>query len=292
MMLSWLCLVAAVASFGSASLLQASGARASRHTAGAFGLVKDLALSKQYAAGTALDLFAVVLTAIALRDLPLFLVQAATASSLAVTAVGSAVLFPAERGRGVWVPVLAITAGITLLGSAAAEGKGSALGIGAVAVMAAGLPLLLLAKLALDRAGMAPRIRHAALSGLAYAGMGVSLRTLRIPDNALLVVAEPVALTAAGYLALALFFFGRALQRGRVTEVMAIVVSIDTILPASIGVWLLGDRTRPGWDVPALVGLAVTVAGVLWLVRSEPGNPQSPAPSCLATPVAAERLPG
>lgn len=237
-------------------------------------------------AGTALDLIGVVLTAVALRDLPLFLVQAATASSLVVTAIGSALLLPAERRPGLWRPVIMVTAGLAMIGSAAAEGESTGASTLWGVLLALGLPLLFAAQVLLRRTSLSAAIRYAAVTGLSYAGMGISLRALHLPDNRLMTVAEPAALLAAGYLAMALLMFGRALQHGSVTQTMAIVVAIDTILPAIIGVLFLGDRTRPGGGGVVLAGMALTVSAVMWLIRATAG----PAGRSAAAPAAAGPL--
>jgi hypothetical protein len=265
--LAWVALLVAVLAFGTASLLQANGARRPAEHLGGFRLFAQLMSNWQYVAGSVLDLVAVFLIGYALIDLPLFLVQAAASSSLAVTVLGSALLYPGERQRGIWRPVLVVVAGLTVVGSAAASGPSKGLPTVGMVLLGAGLPALLLAGLALGRSSLAPHIRDAVLAGGAYAGLGISLRSLHEKSSVLASVAQTPALLAVCYLAVALFFFGRALRGGTVTEAMAIVVSSDTIAPALVGVLVLGDRTRPGWEVPALLGLAVTIAAVLWLIR-------------------------
>ncbi len=78
-------------SYGLATVLQAVGAR---RTGGGdtldVGLLVRLAHQGPYLAGLALDVGGVLFTVLALRKLPLFVVQAAIAGSLAVTAVAAA----------------------------------------------------------------------------------------------------------------------------------------------------------------------------------------------------------
>ncbi|MEP7055849.1 MAG: hypothetical protein ABI912_11430 [Actinomycetota bacterium] len=271
-----LCLLGAVLAFGTASLFQAKGARRSSGHRNGLQFLLGLVTSGPYAFGTALDLGAVLLTAYALRDLPLFFVQAATSSSLAVTALGSALLYPGERRPGTWRAVISVSLGLALLGSSAAQGESTGLATGRILVLAAGVPLLLLAHVVLGRSRVPGRTRYAVLAGLAYAGMGVSLRALHGTDSLLLTLRQPAALTAAGFLSIALFFFGRALQHGSVTTAMAIVVCLDTLLPAGVGLWLLGDHTRPGWGPATVAGLLVTVTGLLMLVRATADDSDEP----------------
>jgi len=297
-----LALLGALTAFGVAALLQAWGARTVVGAPGCPGapggpvspggpgqsglvgnarLVLRLARNLPFLAGAALDVVGVLLTAVALRSLPLFLVQAAVAASLCVTAIGSVLLFPAERQVQRWGAVLAVTAGLAVLGSAAQEGPASPLTATVTAVLGAGVPLLLVLAAVLDR--FAPRhtgLGLAALTGFAYAGLGVSLRGLDVPRHLLLLAVEPAALAAAAYLAVGLLLFARALQLAPVTQVMAVVVTLDTLVPAAVGVALLGDRTRPGWGAAAGLGLLLTVLGVLRLSSASTdiaGAPAGPA---------------
>jgi len=282
---AWLSLIAAVLAYGTASLLQAHGARRSTSCDLGPRLAWQLARNPLYVLGTLLDIVAVVLIAHSLRSLPLFLVQAAASASLCVTAVGSALLFPDERHRQNWGAVLAVTIGLTLLGSAAVEGQSTGLGSLGLVLLATGLPVLLGTAALLERtAASRPRQTLAVLAGLAYAGMGISLRVLEVPTSPLLLAAEPAALIAAGYMGCAFLLFARALQSCKITQVMAVVVSIDTILPAGVGLWLLGDRTRTGWAGTAAVGLVVTVTSVLWMIRTSSEAPTADTTTLSAQP--------
>ena len=71
---------------------------------------------------------------------------------------------------------------------------------------------------------------------------------------------------AAGGL-VAFLFFATALQRGSVTMTTGTVVVVETLMPAVVGVVLLGDGTRAGFLGVAVVGFALAVAGALALAR-------------------------
>jgi hypothetical protein len=49
------------------------------------------------------------------------------------------------------------------------------------------------------------------------------------------------------------------------------MVVTQTVVPAVIGVVLLSDEVRPGWQLPALVGLALAVWGAARLGRRPAG---------------------
>jgi len=58
-----------------------------------------------------------------------------------------------------------------------------------------------------------------------------------------------------------------ALQRGSVTSVAAVVVALETLVPAGLGVLVLGDRPRSGSVPLAAIGFGLTVGASLMLAR-------------------------
>jgi hypothetical protein len=70
-------------------------------------------------------------------------------------------------------------------------------------------------------------------------------------------VRDPATYALAAGGTLAFLFYATALQRGAVTATMAAVVLGETLLPALIGVAVLGDRTRAGFAPVAVAGFAV-----------------------------------
>ena len=137
-------LVAAVA-FGAASVLQAIASRATVRGSRAVDpwLLVRVLRQWRFVAGVGLDLVGAFAQLLALRVLPLFVVQAALAASLAVTAI-LARLLGTVLGRREWAAVGAVCVGLALV-AASAKAQGSAtVGIGfrvglliAVAVLAA-----------------------------------------------------------------------------------------------------------------------------------------------------------
>ena len=97
MVASLVAALGAAVAFGVASVLQQAGARRPplRRRIG-FGLIADLARQPLFVVGVALDAVGFVLTFLALRRLPLFAVESAVASAVAVTLrLGRAVSAPA-----------------------------------------------------------------------------------------------------------------------------------------------------------------------------------------------------
>ena len=93
------------------------------------------------------------------------------------------------------------------------------------------------------------------------------------------------ALAIAG--GVALLTYSIALQRGTVTQATAPLVVGETVAPALVGLWLLGDQPREGWGWIAFIGFTMAVLGAISLARhgelSE--EPEEPSPdTALAVP--------
>ena len=75
----------------------------------------------------------------------------------------------------------------------------------------------------------------------------------------------------------ALLTYATALQRGSVTQATAPLVVGETVGPAAVGVFMLGDESRPGWGWVAAVGFVLAVAGAVSLSRHGDLEDEPPA---------------
>lgn len=265
MVASYLCALAAAVAFGVASLLQQDGARRSpmRRDIG-LRLLGELMRQPTFVLGTALDVAGFVLTFIALRNLPLFAVEATVASAIAVTAVGSA-LRGDRLDRMGRIALGAIVIGLALIGtSALPEPPPTLAGPGRLALLG-GVPALAVVGLVVGRrmSGAAAAPALGGLAGLGFALFGVASRVL--PDSGW--IHDPLAGAAVAYIGLGVLLYGAALQRGPVTAVMAATTGVETVLPALVGL-ALADGARAGLGPVAALGFLVTTAATLVLVRS------------------------
>lgn len=288
MVWGFLCALLSAVAYGVASVMQAVAAKAAPDEGGA-GVDPRLLLRvlKQwkFVVGLLLDGVGFVAQIAALHVLPLFLVQATQAASLAVTAVAVRV-FGVRLGAREWTAVGVVVAGLALLGSSAESEGSSEVGLGFRLTLAGAAVVLGIAGLLVGRAG--DRVRTAGLglvAGLCFGLVAVAGRVIQslapldlLRDPALYVVA------VAG--ALAMLFFATALQRGGVTTATAMMVLGETVMPSLIGVLLLGDRTRPGFAVVALIGFVLAVAAALALARF--GEPEPAVASAGDQPPEAE----
>ncbi|WP_191984508.1 DMT family protein [Amycolatopsis eburnea] len=263
-----LCALGAAIAYGVASVMQAVAAQAT--DTGADGvdpklLVRVLGQWK-FVLGLALDVLGFVAQIVALHVLPLFVVQAALAASLAVTAVAARFL-GVRLGRREWAAVAVVCAGLALLGTAAESEGSDPVGLGFRLVLIGAVVVLAGAGIAAGKANR--RVRTPALGLVAGLSFGVVAIAGRIiPSLAPLdLLTDPATYTVAVAGGMAMLFYATALQRGSVTTSTAMMVLGETVFPSLIGVFALGDRTRPGFAVVAVAGFVLAVAAALALAR-------------------------
>ncbi|WP_063774323.1 hypothetical protein [Streptacidiphilus rugosus] len=258
--------------FGSAMVLQALGAQ--RHSpaepgSGLLGTAKAM-LNIPFACGLLLDLFGFAAQLVALRTLPLYVVQAALAGALAVTAVLGAALLKLRLGRAEWLGVAGVCVGLALLGATAGKEGDKHPGDALHWILLGAIVVIAVAGAAAWRLTEPRRAAvMGALCGLGFGVVGLSVRLLPAVHGMDLVplLKDPAtyALLCGG--AVAFVFMTEGVRGGKVTTATAAMVLGETALPAVLGVILLGDRTRPGMLWLALLGFAVAVAGALALAR-------------------------
>jgi drug/metabolite transporter (DMT)-like permease len=289
-----LALIAAVACavcYGVGSVLEQVGARRSA-TATSIDprLFLRLARELPYVAGLGLDGLGWALSLLALRTLPLFLVQSAVASSIAVTALTAWLVL---HIRLVWrqgVAIGVIVAGLVLLAIAAAPNSPAPVGMGFRLALVVGVVALGLAGAGLARSAVSQgSVGLAVVAGLAFSGTAISARILPIHHGLVGLLQEPLAWALVAYGGLGLLLFSIALQRGSVTVTNAVLFAVETVVPTVIGVALLDDRARPGLWPLMVVGTIAAVAGaVLLALWTEPeagtSVPHSPSMPIGTTP--------
>jgi drug/metabolite transporter (DMT)-like permease len=260
-------LLAAVC-FGAASVLQAQAARTEPTRAEIDPrLLARLLRNWRFLVGTGLDLLGFLFELAALRTLPLFLVQAAVAASLAVTALLAARLLHERLGPAEWAGVAAVCVGLALLGlSAGREGGKDPGGWFDIALAALLVVLALTAAVAVRANEPVRAVVLGSCAGLAFGVVALSARTLTNLAPTHLLREPSFYLLAAGG-GLGYLLFTTALQRGSVTVATAAMVIGETAAPAGVGILVLGDSARNGLGPVAVFGFVLAVAGALSLAR-------------------------
>lgn len=268
--LALLAALGAALAFGLAAVLQGLATRHAPDTGHLDPrLLLRLARQPAFLGALALNLTGFGLHVAALQVLPLFLVQALIAASVAVTAVLSVRVFGVPLSGWQWAAVATACVGLALLTPSAETGEAAAPGAGErLVLLAAVLGTLAAGAVAGRLAGAAGAAVLGLLGGIGFGVVAVSARLLpSLAPGA--VLREPLAylLVLAG--GVAFLLYSTAMQRGSVTTATAANVVTQTAVPAVAGVALLGDQIRDGWAAVAVLGFVLALAGALGLARFE-----------------------
>jgi drug/metabolite transporter (DMT)-like permease len=263
-----LCAVA----YGLASVLQSIGAR--RVAAGdridPRSLAK-VAIQLPYMAGLGLDGFGWLLSLVALAQLPLFVVQAVVAGAIGFVVLFSAIIQKVRPTRRQILFIVALFAGLLGLAISGAPDEARstpasftwAMWIGAIAIGIAGVlvPRWLKSERAAALLG--------GLAGLAFGGTALCARTL-IAEISVNDLRDPLLWAMAVFGALGFIFFTAALQRGSATISTAWMFTAETVVPAIIGLAVLGDSARNGFAGLAAAAFVVTIVSAVGLTLVSP----------------------
>ncbi len=263
-------------STGFASVIEAIGAR--RATAAPGGSETMATLRNPiYLSGLGVDLLGFVAAVAAMQHLPMFVVQAAVAGSVGVTALVVAKL-GTPLTRVSIAALVAMIMGLALLAvSAAPEGVQPLPTFWAWMLVLAGLPIALLGLFCLRTSGRTRQISLAVVSGVAFTVVAIAARTLDLPDGlgGWFISPNILAIVVNGLIGTACF--AAALEHGSVTTTAAVMFTTETVLPSVIGLTLLDDDVRAGFLPLAALGFGLAVGGAVLLARYSSLPARSPA---------------
>lgn len=242
---------------GLAAVAQAAAAR---RVSGPGVLIHPL-----YLVGLGMDFAGWLLSLVAMRHESLMVVQTILAGSLIVTVVVARLVLSIPLPPPAILAVLALSGAVAVVSVAGLPGPPGPAPAGAalVAVLALGVTLILC--VLLRRAGVAPQ---AILAGLGYAGTAICARAVEA-GTLVQILASPLAWCGAVFGIVGTVMFARALQASpdAAAPATAWLWVIEVIVPTGVGLGLLGDRLRPGWEPAAMVALAVALASAVVLSR-------------------------
>jgi drug/metabolite transporter (DMT)-like permease len=259
-----LCLIAAIG-YGAGAVMQALGAR----RADGLGQTGLSAILRQpiFLIGLITDFASWTVSRFALHTLPLFAVQTILAGSLAITVLLARVVLASELRGPDRFAIAATMLGLFIVGISAGNEPTKEITHLLKVCILLGIPALLaLGAVALQ---LHKSVVLAVLSGAAFTGSALAARAVHFHDESISgLLSEPLLWAVLVYAVLALALHATALMRGAVGAVTAAMWSTEVVMASIIGAAALGDHMRPGWTIPAILGIAITLGATLVLARS------------------------
>jgi drug/metabolite transporter (DMT)-like permease len=238
------------------------------------GLLLRLVKNTPYVLGLVLDILGWILTFLAVRTLPLFLVESIVAANIAVTALIERFVMHRSLPKKSYVTILVMLVGLVLVSLSAAPEtskvlSGAALWSLFVIPFIVALVAIFVARNSSARAATIV----AGLGGISFGLTSVASRVFREAHPFWHNVYNPaiIMLVIAGILGI--FLFSVALQRAAATIVNASMTATQTLIPSLIGITVLGDSARHGtWYLVVLGTLITTAAAVALSLQYTPAS--------------------
>jgi drug/metabolite transporter (DMT)-like permease len=235
---------------------------------------RSLATQPWYVAGLVVDGGGWVCTVLALRHLPVFVVQAVQGGAIALTAIGARLIWGSTLRTIDRVAVGACVAGLVLVSASAGGGRPATTAWVSTLVLVPACAALVVALLALRSSGRAWPL--AVIAGLGFGATSLAVRAVDLPAGDGVVpglLAHPATYLVVAFWVLGLIGYSRALELSSLAQVTAVMLVTEVIAPGFIGIALLGDSVRAGWWCPMLTGLGIAVAGIAMLAGSPTQQP-------------------
>jgi hypothetical protein len=250
------------------ALLQAEGARRATRR-------RPAAVQPRYLCGLLVDLLAWMCAVLALRQLPVFAVQALIGGSIALTAVVGAWLAEVRLPRSTRFAVTGCLAGLVLVAASAGDGAPPARHRGVDLALLGALLVLGVVVLVLRQGKRAWPL--ALVAGMGFGGTALAVRAAHVQAGEafelVLLLSQPATYLVVGFWMIGMVGYTAALSRGDVGAVTAVFTVTEVLVPGMVGIHLLGDPVRAGWAWVLLLGLGAAVAGSVVIAGAPPLQP-------------------
>lgn len=290
-----------IVAYGFANLLQSVAAARTRHEKRFHpSLLLRLARDWTYLVGVGCQFVGFLLAFLARRELPLFLVQAAVAAGLGVTALLGVFVLKWRLPPAEMILLGTLGAGVTGLIISAEPGPSRQMGFAGHVGLAVAVGLIAVAGLFAVRLRGAPgSVALGALAGLAFGAAAVASRPLASAPTWDRFVTDPLLYLLIAHTVVGQLLLGLAMQRGSTTAAVAAMDAASAAPAAVVGLLMLGDRIWPGRQWLAALGFLLTLVAVLLLTRyAEPqhhhahNQPRAKRRPVRPVPLGATRVPG
>ena len=235
----------------------------------AAGQASDSAVLRHpaYLAGLVADGVAWLLQLVALKWLPVFVVQCILAGSVGATVLLAIPILKVRPIRRDAIAIVVALAGLLLVSTAAGPELSGQLPRSFEAALGITVGITAILSVLYYRSKFS--IFQAALAGIGFSCVVLAARVLEIQgifDWSLLLNRAFWVLIVGALVGLVMY--ARALEKGSVGPVTATLWVVEVIVPGVVGVLALGDTVRDGWVIPALVGAVLALGSCVVLAHS------------------------
>jgi len=223
-------------------------------------LLKDRA----YFLGIFLEISGYGLSLVALRILPLFLVQSLIAASIVVTAFGERVFLKKKLGKQTYWSLCIVILGLSLLGFSAVSSHATDNNqFARLLVEALPIPLIIAGFIFIykHKNRLVSAICLAGLGGLLFGNTSTIGRIITYPHALWKIVESPLFWSLIISALFGQYLFTVSLQRTVAAKSNSIMISMQTLAPALFGLLFFGDKIRAGFEILVIVGCFLVILG-------------------------------
>ena len=245
---------------GSAVILEKVGVNEEKDT---IKLLENL----PYMIGIGLDIVGWLLTLIAVRTLPLFLVQSIIAANIVITALLDQMILRRRLPRYGYRLIFLILLGLIVLAMTAAPTT-TVIAITPLVQWSAALGLIALgfiSVLLVQNPNKSTSVALAVIAGVAFGAVSIVGRILITNISFWQLFENPLMWVLVAYSGLGMLCLTLGLRHATATTVNAVSVTFQTVLPTIIGLSLLGDAVHSGSWWLTIVALILTLVASLAL---------------------------
>ncbi|MHB1864651.1 MAG: hypothetical protein ACYCPS_00590 [Candidatus Saccharimonadales bacterium] len=239
-------------------------------------LLARLFKNPAYVLGTISEVASFILSLVALRVLPLFLVQSIFAGSVIVTVLIEKIIYRQKLKALIYISISVILLGMLLVSLAAEASRTSFVNSDIrIAIDVAPVILIVFILLASLLSSRYKGITKALIAGLGFGGTSLIGRIMIYPSPFWHVLYNPMMGALIVYGLLGQYEMMVALQNTSSTTTNALLILTGTILPAILGLVVFNDVVRSGFFPIIAVGIFLIVVGSLLIVKYDPYIPRN-----------------
>jgi drug/metabolite transporter (DMT)-like permease len=243
----WIALAAAfgcAAANGLSAILQYRAVRqAPAQSRNLWQQISDLFRSIWYNLGLFLDGIGWILSIVAVHTLPLILAQSIMASSVAITALLDRLWLGVRLRPRTQYGIAGLVVGLILVTTTVRSSTTSGSAMLTHVLLWAPLGLAIVTYFATKLRHPSAMFWLATLAGINFAGTAIAGRVLPIHADLWAIVWQPLSAALVAYGIIGFWAFTIALRTGSATQVNAVMIGFQTLVPTLIGLLVLHDQT-------------------------------------------------